>query len=107
MLDLSPVDTVETVKNAEATARRLAREEGILAGISCGAAVALRLTHRDENAGKTIGVILPDRGERYLGSARFAGLFDVTGPAPNWHRRQAHTLPAVLLCPGGIVQSDP
>ncbi|SIS78387.1 cysteine synthase A [Phaeovulum vinaykumarii] len=78
VLDLTLIDAVETVTDAEAmeTARRLAREEGILSGISCGAAaaVALRLAHRPENAGKTIVVILPDSGERYLSSALFADL---------------------------------
>lgn len=87
VLDLSLIDAVETVTNAEAiaTALRLAREEGILAGISCGAAtaVALRLAHRPENAGKTIVVILPDSGERYLSSVLFEGIFDATGTAPN------------------------
>ncbi|PTE13575.1 cysteine synthase A [Pseudogemmobacter blasticus] len=83
VLDLSLVDAIEQVTSAEAmaTALRLAREEGILAGISCGAAtaVALRLAARPENAGKTIVVILPDSGERYLSSALFEGVFDATG----------------------------
>lgn len=69
-LDLSIVDSIETVSNEEAFAfaRRLALEEGILCGISCGAAaaVAVRVANRPENAGKTIVVILPDSGERYL-----------------------------------------
>jgi len=77
------VDTIETVTNEEAIefARRLAREEGILAGISCGAAtaVAVRLAKLPENAGKTIVVILPDSGERYLSSVLFEGIFDATG----------------------------
>ena len=83
VLDMSLIDRIETVSDAEAldTARRLAREEGILAGISCGAATAaaLRLAHLPENAGKTIVVILPDSGERYLSSALFDGMFDADG----------------------------
>jgi cysteine synthase A len=83
VLDLSLVDAVEQVTNDEAVtyARRLAREEGILAGISCGAAVAVasRLAHRPENAGKTLVVILPDSGERYLSSILFEGMFDERG----------------------------
>jgi len=57
-------------------ARRLAREEGILCGISCGAAahVAVRIAAEPENAGKTIVVILPDSGERYLSTALFEGI---------------------------------
>ena len=83
VLDLSLVDAIETVSNEEAieTARRLAREEGILSGISCGAAVAaaLRWAHKPECEGKTLVVVLPDSGERYLSSALFEGLFDATG----------------------------
>ena len=83
VLDLSLVDAIEQVSNEEAVdfARRLAREEGILSGISCGAAaaVAVRLAQRPENAGKTIVVILPDSGERYLSSVLFDGVFDATG----------------------------
>jgi len=83
VLDLSLVDAIEQVGNEEAIhfARRLTREEGILSGISCGAAaaVAVRLAHRPENAGKTIVVILPDSGERYLSSVLFEGVFDATG----------------------------
>jgi cysteine synthase A len=82
VLDLSLVDVIEQVSNEEAIefARRLAREEGILSGISCGAAaaVAVRWAHRPENAGKTIVVILPDSGERYLSSALFEGVFDAS-----------------------------
>ena len=85
VLDMSLVDSVEQVTNEDAIlyARRLAREEGILAGISCGAAVAaaVRLAQRAENAGKTIVVILPDSGERYLSTALFEGLFDDKGVA--------------------------
>jgi cysteine synthase len=80
VLDLSLVDTIEQVTNEDAIlyARRLAREEGIVSGISCGAAVAVaaRLANKAENAGKTIVVILPDSGERYLSSALFEGVFD-------------------------------
>jgi len=79
-LDLSIVDRVEQVTNEEAMemARRLAREEGILSGISCGAAaaVAVRVAKEPEMEGKTIVVILPDAGERYLTSALFEGLFN-------------------------------
>ena len=85
VLDLSLIDGVEQVSNEDAVlyARRLAREEGILAGISCGAAtaVAVRLAQRSENAGKTIVVILPDSGERYLSSILFEGMFDEKGLA--------------------------
>jgi cysteine synthase A len=84
-LDLSLVDQIEQVSNEEAIefARRLAREEGILCGISCGAAaaVAVRLAKRPENEGKTIVTILPDSGERYLTTALFEGLFDAQGIA--------------------------
>jgi len=84
-LDLSLVDDIEQVTNEDAVlyARRLAREEGILSGISSGAAVAVavRLAQKPENAGKTIVVILPDSGERYLSSILFEGLFDATGIA--------------------------
>ena len=83
-LDLSVVDQIEQVGNEEAIeyARRLAKEEGIIAGISCGAAVAVaaRLANLPEHVGKTIVVILPDSGERYLSAALFDGMFDpVTG----------------------------
>jgi cysteine synthase A len=85
ILDLSVVDDIAQVSNEEAIlyAQRLAREEGILAGISCGAAtaVAVRYAKRPENAGKTIVVVLPDSGERYLSSILFEGLFDAQGIA--------------------------
>jgi cysteine synthase A len=84
VLDLSLVDRVETVSNDEAIdyARRLAREEGLLSGISCGAAaaVAARLARLPEFAGKTIVAILPDAGERYLTTALFEGWFEAEGP---------------------------
>jgi cysteine synthase A len=74
-LDLSLVDRVELVDSAEAVAftRRLIREEGILAGISSGAAaaVAVRLAQQPELAGKTIVAVLPDAGERYLSTVLF------------------------------------
>jgi len=77
-LDLDLVDEVEQVSNDEAIAfaRRLALEEGILSGISCGAAVAaaVRLAARPEHQGKTIVTILPDSGERYLSSVLFEGI---------------------------------
>ena len=77
-LDLSVVDRVEKVSSEEAieTARRLAREEGILSGISSGAAaaVAIRLAQAPEFARKTIVTILPDSGERYLTSPLFEGI---------------------------------
>ncbi|MBL8613306.1 MAG: cysteine synthase A [Myxococcales bacterium] len=83
VLDLSLVDAVEQVTNEEAVdfARRLARSEGILSGISSGAAVAVaaRLAERPENEGKTIVVVLPDSGERYLSTVLFEGLFDAQG----------------------------
>jgi cysteine synthase A len=79
-LDLTMVDRVEQVQDEEAieVARRLAREEGMLSGISSGAAtaVAVRLGKLPEFAGKTIVVILPDSGERYLSTELYEGLFD-------------------------------
>ncbi len=85
VLDLSLVDEVEQVSNEDAVlyARRLAQEEGILSGISSGAAVAaaVRQAQKAENAGKTIVVILPDSGERYLSSILFEGMFDAAGIA--------------------------
>lgn len=83
VLDLSLVDDIEQVTNEESIlyAQRLAREEGILSGISSGAAVAVavRLAKRPDNAGKTIVVILPDSGERYLSTVLYEGLFDAQG----------------------------
>jgi cysteine synthase len=79
-LDLSIVDRVELVTNEESIemAKRLAREEGILCGISCGAATAaaVRLAQEPEMKGKTIVVVLPDAGERYLTSILFEGMFE-------------------------------
>ena len=77
-LDLSVVDRVEQVDSAEAVefARRLAREEGILSGISCGAAAAaaVRLAKMEEFGGRNIVVIFPDAGERYLSTILFEGI---------------------------------
>jgi cysteine synthase len=79
-LDLSMVDRVEQVTNEESIeyARRLAKEEGLLCGISCGAAVAatVRIAKEEQFKGKTIVVILPDSGERYLSSVLFEGMFE-------------------------------
>lgn len=84
-LDLAMVDAVESVSNEEAFAwtHRLMKEEGILAGISSGAAMAVaeRVASRPEHAGKTVVVILPDSGERYLSSPLFEGHFDAQGLA--------------------------
>lgn len=78
-LDLSMVDRMEQVTNEESVemARRLAREEGILCGISCGAAAAaaIRLAQSPEFEGKTIVAVLPDSGERYLSTILYEGLF--------------------------------
>jgi cysteine synthase len=79
-LDMSVVDRVELVTNEESIemARRLASEEGMLSGISCGAAVAAaaRIANEPEMKGKTIVVVLPDAGERYLSSVLFEGMFE-------------------------------
>lgn len=84
-LDLSLVDRVEQVSDDEAIkmARRLIREEGILAGLSCGAAAAaaIKLAGSAEFKGKTIVVVLPDSGERYLSSILFEGIFSENGLA--------------------------
>jgi len=77
-LDLSMVDRVEKVTNEESVemARRLSKDEGILSGISCGAAaaVAVRLAKLPEFAGKTIVTVLPDSGERYISTILFEGV---------------------------------
>ncbi len=79
-LDMSMIDRVELVTNEESIemAKRLAKEEGILCGISCGAAVAatVRVAHEPAMQGKTIVTILPDASERYLSSALFEGMFE-------------------------------
>ncbi|MCY1304597.1 Cysteine synthase [compost metagenome] len=78
-LDLTMVDRVEQVTDDESKhmALRLMREEGILCGISGGAAmaVAVRLAERPEMQGKTLVVVLPDSGERYLSSMLFSDVF--------------------------------
>ena len=83
ILDLSLIDEIEQVTNEEAIeyARRLTKEEGILSGISCGAAVAVaaRYAKLANNKDKTIVVVLPDSGERYLSTILFEGLFDEKG----------------------------
>ncbi len=79
-LDISMIDRVELVTNEESIemARRLSREEGILSGISCGAAaaVAAKIAKEPEMKGKTIVTVLPDAGERYLSSVLFEGMFE-------------------------------
>lgn len=83
VLDPQIIDEIETVDNEEAFVftRKLARQEGILAGISCGAAAAaaVRLAKKPENTGKTIVVILPDSGERYLSTTLFDGSSNAQG----------------------------
>ena len=85
VLDLTLVDEIEQVSNEESIlyARRLTSEEGILSGVSSGAAVAaaVRLAKRPEHAERTIVVLLPDAGERYVSTALFEGLFDAQGLA--------------------------
>jgi cysteine synthase A len=85
VLDMSLVDLIEQVSNDEAIdyARRLTRDEGIIAGISGGAAaaVAVRLAKRPQFAKKTIVVVIPDSGERYLSTVLFEGVFDAAGLA--------------------------
>jgi cysteine synthase A len=85
VLDMSLVDLIEQVTNDEAIdhARRLTRDEGLIAGISGGAAVAaaVRIAKQPEFAHKTIVVIIPDSGERYLSTVLFEGVFDAAGMA--------------------------
>ncbi len=78
-LDMEMVDQVERVSNEDAFAwaHKLMQQEGILAGVSCGAAMAIadRVSRQPEHAGKTIVVVLPDSGERYLSGPLFEGMF--------------------------------
>jgi len=87
VLDLSIVDEIFRVRNEEAvdTARVLAREEGLLVGISSGAAAfaAAKIAARTENAGKTVVAILPDTGERYLSTALWTNIPKTQSPV--WH----------------------
>jgi cysteine synthase A len=80
VLDVDVIDEIITVENDDAftTARRMAHEEGLLVGISSGAAVwaALEVAHRAKNAGKLIVVVVPSFGERYLSTKLFEGLGD-------------------------------
>jgi cysteine synthase A len=80
ILDVEVMDEIITVENQDAfdTAHRLAKEEGLLVGISSGAAVwaALQVARRPENTGKLIVVIVPSFGERYLSTALFEGFGD-------------------------------
>ena len=80
VFEASLIDEILTVGNDDAIgmARRLAREEGVLVGISSGAAVwaAVQVAHRPENTGKLIVVVVPDFGERYLSTPLFADLGD-------------------------------
>lgn len=85
VLDLSLVDSIETVSNEESIlyAQRLAHEEGIISGISCGSAVAVavRLAKQAQHQGKTIVVVLPDSGERYLSTVLFQEIYNEQGLA--------------------------
>ena len=94
------MDEIEQVSNEEAIlyARRLAREEGIISGVSCGAAVAVAVRYAQDPkyAGKTIVVILPDSGERYLSSILFDDVFDAWVQQVPWQIRGSESIRSIL-----------
>jgi cysteine synthase A len=94
VLRMDLIDEIETVENEDAVTmtRRLVREEGLLVGISSGAAahVACRVASRSENRGKLIVTILPDTGERYLTTPTYAELAESAGPEAMTSRAAPH-----------------